>query len=305
MDSSRTGDQDTALTQSNPMAQANGAPPDAQQAPTPNAQAPSSPGAIRRATRVVEFKNRLSEKKNSIKLKAKPPGGFDRTPLPNAPPGYTVKFTFYRAENLPAADFHTGSSDPFIIATVTPRAPRLLKRHKEDPDLVHRTRPVRRCLEPQWNEEWIVANVPAAGFELKCRIYDEDYPANNDRLGNVTVNIASVSESAIAEAGKEGGFPSDGKWYEVDKRVNVAYFIKACTSLITRKPFTAKLQLGIEVLGKSNPPHGQMYTIGPTSSVKHFSPMIGRMVGTQVNRDEKDDVGAGVSKKNRRTKKYE
>ena len=34
-------------------------------------------------------------------------GGFDSTPVPYAPVGYTLKFTFHRATNLPFADFNT------------------------------------------------------------------------------------------------------------------------------------------------------------------------------------------------------
>ncbi len=108
-----------------------------------------------------------------MKAIAQPPGGFDSTPIPDAPPGYTVKFTFHRAENLPAADIGTGSSDPFLTATLSTS---LLKRHKEDPDLIYRTRTIRKSLEPHWEEEWIVANVPTSGFRLKCRLYDEDWP---------------------------------------------------------------------------------------------------------------------------------
>lgn len=30
-----------------------------------------------------------------------PAGGFDNTPIPRAPPGYTLRFTFHRGDNLP------------------------------------------------------------------------------------------------------------------------------------------------------------------------------------------------------------
>lgn len=119
------------------------------------------------------MKGMLKDQKEKIKTKANPPGGFDSTPIPSAPPGYTVKFTFHRAENLPTADISTGAADPFLTATLSTSLP---KRHKEDPDLCYRTRTIRKCLEPQWEEEWIVANVPSSGFRLKCRLYDEDWP---------------------------------------------------------------------------------------------------------------------------------
>ena len=105
-----------------------------------------------------------------------PEGGFDDTPVPRAPPGYTVKFTFHRANNLPLADINTLSADPFIMAQLTTALP---TRHKEDPPLGIRTPTVRQNTNPVWNCEWIVANVPSSGFRLKCRIYDED-PADHD-----------------------------------------------------------------------------------------------------------------------------
>ncbi|KAG8424506.1 hypothetical protein J3458_001289 [Metarhizium acridum] len=128
--------------------------------------------------------------KRAIKGK-KPPGGFDTTPLPDAPQGYTIRFTFRYAANLPPADFGTASSDPFLTATLTASNP---KRHKEDPDLVHRTRTIRKTTEPEWNEEWVVANVPPSGFKLKCRLYDEDAADHDDRLGNVTIQVPRVFE---------------------------------------------------------------------------------------------------------------
>ncbi|KAI1014967.1 hypothetical protein LB503_003677 [Fusarium chuoi] len=73
-------------------------------------------------------------------LKDRPPGGFDPTPLPDAPQGYTIRFIFHGASNLAPGDFVTASSDPFLHATLKGTQP---KRHKEDPDLTHRRRPSR------------------------------------------------------------------------------------------------------------------------------------------------------------------
>ncbi|KAI8628091.1 hypothetical protein F5Y19DRAFT_439545 [Xylariaceae sp. FL1651] len=228
------------------------------------------------------LKNKIKDQRQKIKTKAKPPGGFDATPIPDAPPGYTIKFTFHRAENLPAADISTRASDPFLTATLTTSLP---KRHKEDPDLSYRTRTIRRSLEPHWEEEWIVANVPSSGFKLKCRLYDEDWPDHNDRLGNVTIYVNGVNESWR-------GFSPPGKVFEVKKRVGSkrAYLLKACTSAFNRDvSMTPRLFVSAEVLGKSDPPHGQIYTVGPTYYFKHFSPMIGRMTGIKVNTDEAAD----------------
>ncbi|KAI5927526.1 hypothetical protein F4810DRAFT_268760 [Camillea tinctor] len=228
------------------------------------------------------LKDKLKNQKTKIKTKTNPPGGFDPTPIPDAPPGYTVKFIFHRAENLPAADLGTGSSDPFLTATLTTSLP---KRHREDPDLRYRTRTIRKTLEPVWEEEWIIANVPASGFKLKCRLYDEDWPDSNDRLGNVTIVEPRIGEDWP-------GFAPPGREFEVKKRSGSkrAYILKACSSAFSRGvSITPRLFVSAIVLGKSDPPHGHMYTVGPTYYFKHFSPMIGRMMGIKVNRDEVDD----------------
>ncbi|KAI1652627.1 hypothetical protein F4813DRAFT_304987 [Daldinia decipiens] len=275
--------------------------------PRPDADNEKPDGPFPRSS---TLKHKFKEQKEKIKTKTKPPGGFDPTPIPDAPPGYTVKFTFHRAENLPAADLSTGSSDPFLTATLTTSLP---KRHKEDPDLVYRTRTVRKTLEPQWEQEWIVANIPSSGFKLKCRLYDEDWPDHNDRLGNVTILVNRVSEDWE-------GFGLEPKEFEVKKRSGSkrAYILKACMSAFAKDvSLTPRLYISAVVLGKSDPPYGQIYTVGPTYYFKHFSPMIGRMMGIKVNKDETSDshesdanAATSVSQENskeaeRRAQKYD
>lgn len=243
-----------------------------------------------------ELREKLKSKKEKLKEMSKPPGGFDLTPLPDAPQGYTVKFTFHRAMNLPGGDLHLKSSDPFLHATLIASVPR---RHKEDPLLTRRTRTLRKTTEPAWEEDWVVANVPASGFTLKCRLYDEDWPDHDDRLGNVTIKVPYIDENWE-------GLGPNGRVFEVKKRAGSkrAYFIKGVTSLLCRTgPVTPRLHISIEVLGKSDPPHAQMYTVGPTTWVKHYSPMIGRLTGVKVNRDEENDAVSRAS--DRRMQRYE
>ncbi|KAJ8123169.1 hypothetical protein ONZ43_g815 [Nemania bipapillata] len=194
------------------------------------------------------MKGKFKDQKEKLKTKANPPGGFDSTPLPNAPPGYTVKFTFHRAENLPTADISTGASDPFLTATLSTSLP---KRHKEEADL--------------------------------CYQYRSDH---NDRLGNVTIYVNGIDESWQ-------GFGSSNHGFNVKKRMGSkrAYTLKAAASAFHKDvSMTPRLYVSAVVLGKSDPPHGQIYTIGPTYYFKHFSPMIGRMTGIKVNKDEAADA---------------
>ncbi|TGJ78142.1 hypothetical protein E0Z10_g10621 [Xylaria hypoxylon] len=257
--------------------------------------------------RASTMKGKFKDQKQKMKAMAKPPGGFDSTPFPDVPPGYTIKFTFHRAENLPTADYGTGSSDPFLTATLSTSVP---TRHKEDPDLVYRTRTIRKSLEPHWEEEWIVANVPASGFRLKCRLYDEDWPDSNDRLGNVTIHMYGVNESWE-------GIPPPGRVFDVKKRVGSkrAYLLKAATTAFHKNAsMTPRLYISAVMLGKSDPPHGHIYTVGPTYYFKHFSPMIGRMTGIKVNKDAAADAQSHDSNStaqkepnntNKKTQKYD
>ncbi|KAI3322185.1 hypothetical protein HD806DRAFT_523554 [Xylariaceae sp. AK1471] len=272
--------------------------------PPPNHERVSEPDEAHEngpPARSSTLRGKLKDQKDKIKTRVKPPGGFDSTPIPSAPPGYTVKFTFHRAENLPIADISTAAADPFLTATLSTALP---KRHKEDPDLCYRTRTIRRSLEPRWDEEWIVANVPSSGFKLKCRLYDEDWPDHNDRLGNATMYVYGVNESWE-------GFTD--KVFEVKKRVGSkrAYFLKAASAAFHKGvSMTPRLYVSAVVLGKSDPPHGHIYTVGPTYYFKHFSPMIGRMAGIKVNKDEASDSqghdAASTSENgNKNTQKYD
>ncbi|KXX73104.1 Synaptotagmin-11 [Madurella mycetomatis] len=245
-----------------------------------------------------EQKGKFAGKKEQLKTKSKPPGGFDPTPLPDVPQGYTVKFTFHRASNLPVGDLHLKSSDPFLHAILTTTIP---KRHREDPLLTHRTRTVRKTTEPVWEDDWIVANVPASGFTLKCRLYDEDWPDRDDRLGNVTIRVPYVDENWE-------GLGPEGRVFEVRKRSGSkrAYVVRGAASVLCGNgPITPQLHVSIKVLGKSDPPHGQMYTVGPATWVKHYSPMIGRLTGVKVNRGEQDGAEPSTRQGDRQTRKYD
>ncbi|KEY68097.1 hypothetical protein S7711_05507 [Stachybotrys chartarum IBT 7711] len=245
------------------------------------------------------LKSRATKLVTPSKKKTGPPGGFDSTPLPDAPQGYDVRFCFRYASNLPPADIHTGSADPFIIATLRGNNP---KRHKDDPDLTYRTKTLRRTSEPKWEEEWVVANVPPNGFTLKCRMYDEDWPDQNDRLGNVTIKVPELYEDWE-------GIPYPGKEFTAKKRVisKRALALKVVASALSRSAgISPRLCISIQLLKKSDPPYAQMCTLGPNLWAKHFSPMIGWLAGTKVNANGDDHREANGSSKGRKSpQKYD
>ncbi|KAL4891398.1 C2 domain protein [Aspergillus ambiguus] len=217
-----------------------------------------------------------------------PAGGFDSTPFPSAPAGYTIKFTFHRGINLPCADFASFSSDPYVVAQLMVDLP---QRHKEDPPLTFRTPTVRKNRDPVWGSEWIVANVPASGFQLKCCIYDEDAADHDDRLGNASVEVNGLDENWPGL--KERTFKV--KKRTGSKRVYLFGNIAALAS--GRLDVGSHLMISAECLGRTPGTEGaQMYTVGPNYWFKHFSPLIGRLTGT------KDEVQSGSG--NQQTSRY-
>ncbi|KAF3481794.1 C2 domain-containing protein [Arthroderma uncinatum] len=210
-----------------------------------------------------------------------PAGGYDITPLPAAPPGWTLKFIFHRAENLPLGDLSTMSSDPYLKAILEVDLP---SRHpKQDPMMTFRTPTIKRDIHPQWNCEWVVANVPASGFQLKCRIYDEDIADSDDRLGSAYVDVKDITESWPGI--KEQGF-------KIKKRMGShrAYFLRTIASTFSKNVDNEGLLfVSVECLGRTPGNEGaHMYTIGPNYWTKHFSPLIGRLAGTKEKIKGKD-----------------
>lgn len=217
---------------------------------------------------------------DSGEQKKGPAGGFDSTPLPKAAPGYTIKFTFHRAENLPFSDINTISSDPYVHATLKTN---LQKRHKQDPDLQLRTPTVHRNVNPKWETEWIVANVPASGFFLKCRLYDEDPADHDDRLGNVHVYVDEINDNW--EGFRERAF-------DIKKRMGSkrAYFFRGCAAMLNRNiHMSGTVVISVENLGKTEAESGaRMWTVGPLPWSRHYSPLIGRLAGTKDVSEAKD-----------------
>lgn len=216
--------------------------------------------------------NKTAKHDEGKKDDGKPAGGFDETPVPRAPPGFDVKFTFHRAAKLPIADINTMSSDPYVLAQLNTKLP---TRHKQDPPMRFRTPTIRRSCDPEWNSEWVVANVPASGFKLKARIYDEDPADHDDRLGNVHISVDSLDEHW--QGIREGR-------YKIKKRMGSkrAYLIRGCASMFSKKlQMSGELVVSVEVLGRTNTDDGgRTWTVGPCDWSQHLSPMVGRLAGT-------------------------
>ncbi|EME39550.1 hypothetical protein DOTSEDRAFT_75274 [Dothistroma septosporum NZE10] len=218
--------------------------------------------------------------KDALKKDKGPSGGFDKTPIPKRPNGYTLKITIHRAENLPMADINGFSSDPYCITQINADTPR---RHKEDPKLRWRTPTIRKTTEPTWEDHWIVANVPSSGCKLKIRIYDEDPADADDLLGRAHITIPSLHE------GWEG-IRNKGYKLLAYGGSNRAYLLQAVTTCFRENHhFRGFLYLSVEMLGrtKEDGQNGRLYSVGPCRWIRHFSPMLGRI----VNIKEPDQVG--------------
>lgn len=214
-----------------------------------------------------------AEKDTSHSSKHGPAGGFDDTPIPHAPSGFTLRFTVHGARNLPLGDFSSMSSDPYVLMILNTH---LARRHKQDPDMTFRTPTVRKDINPTWDCQWIVANVPASGFNLKCRVYDEDSADHDDRLGTAYIDVNSIDENW-------SGFKEES--FRIRKKTgsNRAYMLRSIAAACS-KSFSVKGELivSVECLGKTEGDEGgHIYTIGPNYWTRHFSPMIGRLVGTK------------------------
>lgn len=122
---------------------------------------------------------------------------------------------------------------------------------------------------------------------------------HDDRLGNLTYETSGIDENWKG---------IQREHFELKKRVGSkrAYFFKAITTPLRKnRSITPGFELSIEVLGKSEGCGSQVYTIGPTRYIQHFSPMIGRMTGIKVREDSKDDEGVSLSDDDKKSKKYE
>lgn len=247
---------------------------------TPLHQADRIGPKLVKETEKLQLKYKPRSGPDHSEKKKGPAGGFDETPVPSAPPGYTIKITFHKAENLPFADLGTLSSDPYVHAVLRTD---LSKRHKQDPDLKLRTPTIHRNTDPEWEAEWIIANIPKTGFHLKCRLYDEDPQDYDDRLGNAHVDVESIDDNWTGFSHQK--FPIKKRM--ASKR---AYTFRGCAALLSRGvKMGGDLIVSVENLGRTKDENGgRAYTVGPLPWSRHYSPLIGRLAGTKDTEQGKD-----------------
>ena len=223
---------------------------------------------------VGEHGERKGEQHGTLPKKDGPKGGLDSTPIPDAPCGYTIRIIFHRATNLPISDLNSLSSDPYVLAQLSTG---LATRHKEDPVLQLRTPTVRRSVDPVWDFDWVVANVPASGFRLKARVYDEDPADQDDRLGNAHIAVNSIAEGW--EGIDDRAYVL--KWRMASKR---AYLMRCAAVALSlgKIKFSGHLHISVQLLGRTQSDiGGRVYTVGPNWWSRHYSPLLGLMTGSK------------------------
>ncbi|KAK3699993.1 hypothetical protein LTR37_016153, partial [Vermiconidia calcicola] len=212
-----------------------------------------------------------------------PEGGLDKTPMPYPPSGtvgYTLKITIHRATHLAMGDAHAFSSDPYVLAQLNTHLP---QRHSEDPKLRFRTKTVRKTTDVEWNEEWIVANVPSTGFRLKLRVYDEDPADHDDILGKVHIDVPSFDENW-------SGINDQGYHLQLRDSSKRALAVRAvATAMRSTKHMRGELYVSIEMVGRTGEDgqHGRAYTLSPCRWIRHYSPILGRIANIKEPEKEK------------------
>ncbi|KAK5164134.1 uncharacterized protein LTR77_010225 [Saxophila tyrrhenica] len=231
-----------------------------------------------------------------------PAGGFDNTPIPSPPAGtvgYTLRITIHQATNLTMGDLHAFSSDPYVLAQLNTNLP---TRHKEDPNLRYRSRTVHKTTDPEWNAEWVVANIPSSGFKMKLRVYDEDCADHDDLLGKVHFTVSSIDDdwTGLKNTAYQLKLRNSSK--------RALLFRGAARALQVVKNIHGSLHISIKNLGRTEEDgqNGRPYTVAPCRWVRHYSPILGRMLN--IKEPEKDDDQApqtnGNGKPQKKVERY-
>ncbi|PSR73293.1 hypothetical protein PHLCEN_2v10854 [Hermanssonia centrifuga] len=194
---------------------------------------------------------------------------------------FDCKITILRLANVPVADFNDLSCDPYIQASLSIDTP-------QPQVLTYRTHTCRRSLNPHFNAHWIVAGIPQSGFLLSLRLRDEDPGNYDDDLGKTVVRFPQLNDAAGNELNE--GWDSGDREYKVHKRKgSVMSQIFTWTARAVTKGdvgHRVRIWVSVKVLQKSqNQQDTRLYTIGPLKYVRHFSPLIGKFLGSSNSPD--------------------
>ncbi|KAI0820444.1 hypothetical protein BC628DRAFT_858185 [Trametes gibbosa] len=195
---------------------------------------------------------------------------------------YTCEIVFHSARNVPLADLNDLSSDPYLLATLTPGASGPTSDASPSPphSISYRTPTVRRSLNPTFNTHWIVSGIPASGFALTLSLRDEDPGNHDDKLGKADIHFP---DPALGDGERELGenWDSGQRECKIHKRHGSlrtrlgTYVAKLVTR--GRVGHRVRVLVSVRVLGPAPRPEGEgaerVYTVGPQVYVRHFSPL--------------------------------
>ncbi|CUA77978.1 hypothetical protein RSOLAG22IIIB_06898 [Rhizoctonia solani] len=206
---------------------------------------------------------------------------------------YDLEITFHSAHALPVSDVPSLSADPYILASL--RVPSYASREDPGPPpLIFRTRTIHRTRDPEWgNEVWRVGGIPGAGFVLRVAVRDEDGVKKDDRLGEARVSFLGHEPARKGERSAEQDLGRVREGLNVERieaslkkrrggaRAFVSTYITAAISRAVSR-HGGNVVISVKVLGLSqNQKDRRPYTLGPHYYSLHFSPLLGKMIGTK------------------------
>jgi hypothetical protein len=131
---------------------------------------------------------------------------------------------------------------------------------------------------------------------------DEDRMNHDDHLGDVKIILTDIGGSTWTDKSE---LPYEISKRHASKRANLT---RAAFTVIhpvrralahhdnkTEDHHNEELYISIEVLEKMDQDIGKAYTIGPCRWIQHYSPLIGRLVGTKESSSDTDDEEYGQS----------
>lgn len=186
---------------------------------------------------------------------------------------YTCKITFIKVTDVPVADLHDLSCDPYLQASLSTDI------STAEPDatpqvLTFRTQTCRRTLNPEFDANWVVSGIPESGFLLSIKLRDEDPRNYDDDLGKTVLRMPNLGEGKLEE-----GWKSGDREYKVHKRKgSVLSKIFTCTAnILTHGDIGHRVRLWVrtEVLGKAaNQEDKRLYTVGPRTFCVPLSSLL-------------------------------